>query len=568
MLNGFNYAEGQNTGVELKAVYTNGNLRAYANWAWAIQRATNIVSNQYLFGAAEIAYIQNNWIYTDHSQMWTGSGGISYLWNGTRFTTDVIYGSGLRAGDFNTDHSLPMRRSMPACRMNSIIPGWNPITARFDVVNVIDTSYVIRNRRRHRRVRSAIRPSPRLLFRAGAEVRAGRQQAAACAAGLCAGLSPGLCAAADFKGCNRKRCGPGPASTWAATSAAAPASSTPIRSTATISAIRCSQPAPRSSTTAALGGGQVGYNWQAGMCRGRPRDRRRVRSPAHDRRACLPGRDLQSGHHLTASMRRWPWSISTIWTGSGRCAGASAWRYAGHAALRHRRACIRRGRAQSAPFTAPASTINGNIVPAANIFISRSLREGWTAGGGLEAHLGGNWTGKVEYLHVDLGHDRRRASLPANSTPIAIAFNSHITEDMVRVGLNYKFDPYVAYVPVYPTPPAPVLERVRPVYKAPMQALWTWTGFYFGANAGYATGSFDTSTLYSDAWMGTPLFGAQSSARLKGGIGGAQTGYNLQSGIWFAGLETDIQFSTQRNITTSLCPGAVCNPAASPSTHR
>ena len=108
--------------------------------------------------------------------------------------------------------------------------------------------------------------------------------------------------------------------------------------------------------------------------------------------------------------------------------------------------------------------------------------------------------------------------------------------------------------------PTPVLERVRPVYKGPIETVWTWTGFYFGANAGYATGSFDTSTLYSDAWMGTPLFGAQSSARLKGGIGGAQTGYNLQAGIWFAGLETDIQFSSQRNITTSVCPGAVCNP--------
>ena len=90
--------------------------------------------------------------------------------------------------------------------------------------------------------------------------------------------------------------------------------------------------------------------------------------------------------------------------------------------------------------------------------------------------------------------------------------------------------------------------------------MWTWTGFYFGANAGYATGSFNTRTLYSDASMGTPLFGAQSSSRLKGGIGGVQTGYNLQLGIWFAGLETDIQFSTQRNITTSLCPGAACNP--------
>ena len=79
VLNGFNYEKAINSGVELKAVYTDGNFRAYANWAWANQRATNINTNQYLFGPDKLAYIRNNWIYTDHSQVWTGSGGVSYL---------------------------------------------------------------------------------------------------------------------------------------------------------------------------------------------------------------------------------------------------------------------------------------------------------------------------------------------------------------------------------------------------------------------------------------------------------------------------------------------------------
>ena len=64
-MNGFNYDRAQNIGIELKGVYTNGNFKAYANWAWARQKATNIVSNQYLFSAADLDYIANHWIYTD-----------------------------------------------------------------------------------------------------------------------------------------------------------------------------------------------------------------------------------------------------------------------------------------------------------------------------------------------------------------------------------------------------------------------------------------------------------------------------------------------------------------------
>src|SRR5271166_1020969 len=145
VLDGFNYDKAINAGVELKAAYINGNFRAYANWAWAFQRATTVSTNQYLFGPDELAYIQNNWIYTDHTQIWTGSGGVSYLWYGTRLSADLIYGSGLRSGFANTDHNAPYAQVNTGISRQYDIPGWAPVTLRFDVVNLFDVSYAIRN---------------------------------------------------------------------------------------------------------------------------------------------------------------------------------------------------------------------------------------------------------------------------------------------------------------------------------------------------------------------------------------------------------------------------------------
>ena len=55
--------------------------------------------------------------------------------------------------------------------------------------------------------------------------------------------------------------------------------------------------------------------------------------------------------------------------------------------------------------------------------------------------MGGNWTGKIEYLYLDFGKVSTTAGLPTNSTPLAINFNSHVTDNIMRVGVNYKFDP-------------------------------------------------------------------------------------------------------------------------------
>jgi outer membrane immunogenic protein len=59
---------------------------------------------------------------------------------------------------------------------------------------------------------------------------------------------------------------------------------------------------------------------------------------------------------------------------------------------------------------------------------------GWTAGGGLEFAVTGNWTAKAEYLYVDLGKAGCTVDcgLPAGN-------NVSLTTNVVRGGLNYRF---------------------------------------------------------------------------------------------------------------------------------
>ena len=157
----------------------NGNLRAYANLAWAIQRGDNSSRNQYLLGADEFAYTRTIGSTPTTSQVWTGSGGMSYLWYGTRFTADLIYGSGLRPASPIPTTLLPMRRSMPGSRMNSTFPVGtrSPCASTSSMSSIPATS----SKTAAASACSLTQYGPRrgLLFRRGAEVWAGRQQAAA-----------------------------------------------------------------------------------------------------------------------------------------------------------------------------------------------------------------------------------------------------------------------------------------------------------------------------------------------------------------------------------------------------
>lgn len=146
VLSAFNYARATNQGVEIKARYVAGDFSAYGNVAFANQKARLITSNQFLFDPDEYAYIATHRIYTDHAQNTTASGGVSYLYDGTRFSADAIFGSGLRAGFANTSHvPAHVQLNLGLAREVQLAPGLKPAVFRVDVINLLDDVFQIRD---------------------------------------------------------------------------------------------------------------------------------------------------------------------------------------------------------------------------------------------------------------------------------------------------------------------------------------------------------------------------------------------------------------------------------------
>ena len=146
VLTQFNWERGFSEGVEVKAKYQNGNFRAYANFSYGIMKAINAVSNQYLLDADEYNYLLNHYHYTDDMQRMSGSAGASYRWYDTLFTTSMLYGSGLRSGFANIDHTTPYAIvNVGITHDVRWAPDAKPTTFRFDVVNLLDQVYELRD---------------------------------------------------------------------------------------------------------------------------------------------------------------------------------------------------------------------------------------------------------------------------------------------------------------------------------------------------------------------------------------------------------------------------------------
>jgi outer membrane immunogenic protein len=83
--------------------------------------------------------------------------------------------------------------------------------------------------------------------------------------------------------------------------------------------------------------------------------------------------------------------------------------------------------------------------PGCNTASASQTRTGWTVGGGAEWIIEPGWTIRLEYLYADLGNTSYNSQFFATGSVIPtantnITHSHNLTENLVRLGLNYKFD--------------------------------------------------------------------------------------------------------------------------------
>lgn len=90
-----------------------------------------------------------------------------------------------------------------------------------------------------------------------------------------------------------------------------------------------------------------------------------------------------------------------------------------------------------------AGLTGGGIMPG----FDNNLGVGWTAGGGTEVAFADQWTVKFEYLYVSLAQGSCLSAgncgidgLNALFAPVAATDSVKFTTNIIRVGINYKFD--------------------------------------------------------------------------------------------------------------------------------
>jgi outer membrane receptor protein involved in Fe transport len=167
ILTPFNYRYGQQYGFEFTASYTRDGFSAYGNFSTQRARGKQWESAQFNFTPDNFNYVAAHYIDLDHEQQYTASTGANYLWasTGTRASLDMLFGSGLRCSGPPGCGAVILLPSGPGAPNSGHLPYYRQVnlgvtqtlpflgfgdpkdkpTVRFDVINVFDQAYQIRN---------------------------------------------------------------------------------------------------------------------------------------------------------------------------------------------------------------------------------------------------------------------------------------------------------------------------------------------------------------------------------------------------------------------------------------
>ncbi len=144
----FNYAQGRVKGLEFTANYAQGPWSAYFNASIGKAIGERIITSQYNFAPEDLAYVQTHYIFLDHDQKLTSSGGISYALNdSTKLGANYLFGSGLRK-----DGAVPNGASLPAYFQLNLnvsheftFDQFGKLHTQLALINALDRTYELRD---------------------------------------------------------------------------------------------------------------------------------------------------------------------------------------------------------------------------------------------------------------------------------------------------------------------------------------------------------------------------------------------------------------------------------------
>ena len=144
----FNYRYGRVDGAEFTANYSAGPFSAYFNFSYTKAMGKDVMTSQYNFSPVDLAYIANNYIYLDHDQKFTSSGGLNYaLSDTTKFGADYLFGTGLRK-----DGSVPNGGALPDYFQLNLnvshdftFDNFGQLHTQLALINALDRTYELRD---------------------------------------------------------------------------------------------------------------------------------------------------------------------------------------------------------------------------------------------------------------------------------------------------------------------------------------------------------------------------------------------------------------------------------------